>query len=128
MISTIETILTVLGAALVWSPLYALPAALGVVPALLLIRRRTGRVYASDWATLCVPLLVWIVVTQLPGVNKSLSNVFELPMIGLAVAMLAVVRWFAAGRGRDRTVAWIFLACGCITALMVGLLTPLLPE
>jgi hypothetical protein len=128
MIKTIDAILTVLGAAIAWSPLYALPAALGVVPALLLIRRRTGQVYAADWATLCVPFLVWIAITQVPGVHKSLSNLVEVPTIGLGVAVLAVARWFAAGRGRDRAVSWAFLACACATAIVVGLLVPSLPE
>lgn len=123
-----EAIVEFLGAAIAWSPLYAIPAALGVVPTLLLIRRRAGNVHAADWATLCVPFLVWMLVTQLPGVHKSLSNLVEAPIIGLGVAVLAVARWFAAGRGRDRSAAWGFLACGCAVAIVVGLLVPSLPE
>ena len=128
MIKTVEGILEFLDAAIAWYPLYAIPAGLGVVPTLLLIRRRAGNVYAADWATLCVPFLVWMLVTQLPGVHKSWSNLVEVPMIGLGVAVLAVARWFAARRGRDRSVAWGFLACGCAVAFVVGLLIPSLPE
>jgi hypothetical protein len=123
-----EKFLSLLGASLVWSPLYALPAAVGVVPALLSLRHRNGRAYPADWATLYVPLLVWIFATELPGLHKSLGNVVEVPMVGLAVAALAIVRWVAAGRGRDRIGAWIFLVVACAAAVAVALLVPLQPE
>lgn len=123
-----ETFLTALGASLAWFPLYALPAAIGVVPALLLLRRRDGRAYAADWATLYVPVLVWVLAIQLPGVHKSLGNVVELPIAGLAVALLAAARWFAGGRGRDRAAAWMFLTLGCTAAIVVAHVVPWLPE
>jgi len=117
-----------LGASLVWSPLYALPAAIGVVRALLSLRRRNGRAYPADWATLYVPLLVWIFATELPDLRKSLGNVVEVPMVGLTVAALAIVRWVAAGGGRDRIGAWIFLVVARAAAVAVALLVPLQPE
>ena len=123
-----EKFLSMLGASLVWSPLYALPAAIGVVRALLSLRRRNGRAYPADWATLYVPLLVWIFATELPDLRKSLGNVVEVPMVGLTVAALAIVRWVAAGGGRDRIGAWIFLVVARAAAVAVALLVPLQPE
>ena len=123
-----EKFLSLLGASLVWSPLYALPAAVGVVPVLLTLRHRNGRAYPADWATLYVPLLAWMLASELPGLRKSLGNVIEVPVVGLAVAALAILRWLAGGRGRDRAGAWAFLALACAAAIAVALLMPLQPE
>ena len=71
--------LDLLGAAVGCVPLYGLPAALGVVPALISLRHRGGQAHLSDWATLCLPPLVWILVTELARTAKSLGNLGELP-------------------------------------------------
>jgi hypothetical protein len=69
-----------------------------------------------------------MLATELPGVQKSLGNVVEVPVVGLAVAALAFFRWVVAGRGRDRIGAWLFLVVACAAAILIGFLAPLQPE
>jgi len=117
-----------IGVAVFWSPLYMVPAAIGIVPALVTLRERGERTFLPDWATLYLPFLVWIVFAASLNRPKSLGNVLEVPMLGLSVAVTALFRNLAAGGRRDRLVSWLFLLLACAIAAAVAMFTPLLPE
>jgi len=109
--------------------LFAIPAL--VVGALLgAFVSRPVCLQIGDALQLLAPYLVWVGLTFADGRDKSLSNLIELPILGVATALaftsrvaLSVTRPHCASRASLQA-----LGCSCVVAIAFWGLFPGLPE
>jgi hypothetical protein len=107
---------------------YLVPAAVGLSWATWRLRSSPYHVRPWEWWALAAPYVTWFVLSfVIPG--KSLSNVVEIPLLGVLVLLLGVCfRWGAAARFHPKTVRVAFPVAAVVIAVLVSTLLPGLPE
>lgn len=110
-------------------PLYLFPGSIGIIPALLFLKRRGGTVLPADWLVLIIPPMVWLTAMLVNGGGKSLSNLVEPIWLGGCASVLAVPRVALSGRRwSERILSTAFLVAVCLAGLLLWAFVPGLPE
>lgn len=124
-----EPLLIFLEIAPIIYPLYLIPAAIGTVPALVMLKRRRGKALPADWLVLIIPVIVWLAAMALGGRAKSLANLIEAMYLGGCASLLAIPRYALSGRRwSERVLSTAFLTAACVAGLLLWALVPALPE
>jgi hypothetical protein len=109
--------------------LFAIPC--GLICAITWIRHRTiVRLGWADRLILIVPWVIWICLVVSGYRDKSLSNVVEAALLGLASGLIFLVRsWSVTHVQRPQwQLALASLAASSLAAIAVWALVPALPE
>jgi len=109
--------------------LQTIVAAVPTAPVVFFSRRR---VHWNVWELLAfvLPFLVWaiLMLSDLSTGRKSLSNLVEPALLGIAIGIAAFVRASLGLRLTERGFAWALLGGLCIIAAGIFFLVPSLPE
>jgi sorbitol-specific phosphotransferase system component IIC len=99
------------------------PGWLGIAPLLRELERQ-GRSRRAETLTIPVAVFVWLGAVSATGWNKGGMNMLELVVLGLAISILAAIRYVLLRRGPTRFTGPWFVAAVCFVALALALGTP----
>jgi hypothetical protein len=109
--------------------LQTIVAAVPTAPVVFFARRR---VHWNAWELLAfvLPFLVWtlLMFSDLSTGRKSLSNLIEPAILGIAICIAAIVRASSGSRFPESRLAWALIVGLCIIAAGIFFLVPFLPE
>ena len=104
-------------------------AAAPTVPVVFFARRR---VHWGAWELLAfvLPFLAWalLMFSDLSTGRKSLSNLIEPAILGIAIGVAAIVRAISGSRFTESRFAWVLILGLCVIAAGIFFLVPALPE
>ncbi len=83
----------------------------------------------SDFLVLFVPCVVWMVLSFVGGLSKSLANLIVEPFcLGLAVNLAPIIRLALPKKWNEEVVAATLLILACAAAVGIYFSVPCLPE
>jgi hypothetical protein len=109
--------------------LFGIPVAIGWSLVWLVFRKRI-RILFADWLLLVVPWLVWIGLTAINDMDKSLSNLVEAFVLGCITVVFFALRSVLALTKPERQSRWAWSALlgSCFAAAALWAFVPGLPE
>lgn len=108
-------------------PMFLIPS----VPVCLLVwffGRKRVQWNGLDFLILVVPYLAWMLSAAVIDRPKSMSNIVELLYLGLAAALVPIIRLVVPKAWNGKVVAMVLLIAICVVAVGLYLFLPCLPE
>ena len=111
------------------SALYLAIGLAGSLPCWLFGRRRV-QWFAWDYCAVILPYITWTLSAWFMDIprGKTLSNMIEIPLLALIVAVLPITRVLVGDRLNEKWFSLGLLAISCLSGILMWKLFPGLPE